>query len=185
MKAHVPCIKELPCNVWFRSAWGLYFFFYESYKKQNQFLLDGNKFYNNKTFVNLCSSSQAGVTTVFITNPIWLVKTRMQVQDKSLFTQQAAVAEGGGTATQPRQTFYRSMPHAFKTIIQEEGFLLYIVAFFLHYFYVPWCYPIVVYEELKTLVTNDGNKKLGILEPLWMGAISNNCIDCYLSMANH
>ena len=81
------------------SAWGLYFFFYESYKKQNQFLLDGNKFYNNKTFVNLCSSSQAGVTTVFITNPIWLVKTRMQVQDKSLFTQQAAVAEGGGTAT--------------------------------------------------------------------------------------
>ena len=30
----------------------------------------------------------------------------------------------------------------------------------------------VVYEELKTLVTNDGNKKLGILEPLWMGAIS-------------
>lgn len=156
------------------SAWGLYFFFYESYKKQNQFLLDGNKFYNNKTFVNLCSSSQAGVTTVFITNPIWLVKTRMQVQDKSLFTQQAAVAEGGGTATtQPRQTFYRSMPHAFKTIIQEEGFFALYRGLLPALFLVSHgVIQFVVYEELKTLVTNDGNKKLGILEPLWMGAIS-------------
>ena len=130
--------------------------------------MDGNEFYNNKTFVNLCSSSQAGVTTVFITNPIWLVKTRMQVQDKSLFTQ------GGGTATtQPHQTFYRSMPHAFKTIIQEEGFFALYRGLLPALFLVSHgVIQFVVYEELKTLVTNDGNKKLGILEPLWMGAIS-------------
>jgi solute carrier family 25 (mitochondrial folate transporter), member 32 len=150
------------------SSWGLYFFFYETYKKQNKFLLDGNNFYNNKTFLNLCSSTQAGVTTVFITNPIWLVKTRMQVQDKSLHN---AANEVGGTST--RQTFYRSMPHAFKTIVQEEGFFALYRGLLPALFLVSHgVIQFVVYEELKTIATNDGTAKLGLVEPLWMGAMS-------------
>ena len=154
-----------PAVVGSGGAWGLYFFLYESYKNHNQSLLDGSKFYNNKTFLNLCSSTEAGVTTVFLTNPIWLVKTRMQVQDKTAFS------INGKTASS--QTFYRSMPHAFKTIVQEEGlFALYrglIPALFLVSHGVI---QFVAYEELKSLKTNDGEKKLGIWEPLWMGALS-------------
>ena len=152
-----------PAIVGSGGAWGLYFFLYESYKNHNQSLLDGSKFYNNKTFLNLCSSTEAGVTTVFLTNPIWLVKTRMQVQDKTAFS------INGKTAS--KQTFYRSMPHAFKTIVEEEGLFALYRGLILRFFWFHGVIQFVAYEELKSLKTNDG-KKLGIWEPLWMGALS-------------
>ena len=153
------------------TSWGLYFFFYESAKKQNKWMLETNNFWSNKTFVNLCSSTQAGVTTVFCTNPIWLVKTRMQLQvltDPSLPRTDPVNRVGADG-----RPLYRNMMHAFQSIVKEEG------AFALYRGLVPALLLVshgvlqfVAYEELKSWRTNDGDRALNGWEPLLMGASS-------------
>jgi solute carrier family 25 (mitochondrial folate transporter), member 32 len=48
---------------------------------------------------------EAGMLTVCITNPLWLIKTRMQLQ------------------SQNHASNYRGMVHAFTTVVKQEGFL--------------------------------------------------------------
>lgn len=65
-------------NLWGSgTAWGLYFFFYNSIKcsLQNG---DVNKALSPN--LHLMSAAQAGAITLLITNPIWVVKTRMCLQ---------------------------------------------------------------------------------------------------------
>ena len=150
-------------------SWGLYFFFYETAKTQNKWMIDSNNSWSTKTFVNLCSSTQAGVTTVFCTNPIWLVKTRMQLQvlrDPSLPRNDPVnrIDVNG-------RPLYRNMVNAFGSIVKEEGF------FALYRGLVPALLLVshgvlqfVAYEELKSRVTHDGNRPLKGWEPLLMGA---------------
>lgn len=57
---------------------------------------------------DLLSAFEAGIIMVFITNPMWLVKTRMQLQTKASLEQ--------GTA-------YKGIMDATSTIIREEGYL--------------------------------------------------------------
>jgi solute carrier family 25 (mitochondrial folate transporter), member 32 len=93
-------------------SWGGYLFFYEGIKKWYRHQKDpnnaSNKVYLSATenFVSACSS---GAILVGLTNPIWLIKTRMQLQ-----LTQASIATG---AKKP----YISMFDAFRTIVREEG----------------------------------------------------------------
>lgn len=65
-------------NLWGAgSAWGLYFLFYNSIKTSLQGG-DHSKALNAGT--HLLAASEAGLITLFITNPIWVVKTRMCLQ---------------------------------------------------------------------------------------------------------
>lgn len=59
------------------SAWAMYFFFYRSYK--NYILKYSNLTHDNslKSWHYLISAFMAGWTTSIITNPIWVIKTRM------------------------------------------------------------------------------------------------------------
>lgn len=99
----------VPALIGNTSAWGMYFFFYES-AKARMYDSIGSKDLSVPQFL-LCGC-QAGVITTLITNPIWLVKTRMQLQEKSV----AAPAPAGAA-----QLRYRSTFHAFQTIVKEEG----------------------------------------------------------------
>lgn len=60
-------------------SWGLYFYFYEQAKSR----------YNTNTNGTLlawqyfASGMEAGLICVPLTNPIWLIKVRMQVQSKT------------------------------------------------------------------------------------------------------
>jgi solute carrier family 25 folate transporter 32 len=83
-------------------SWGGYFFVYDQTKK---LLLSEDKASNTSADF-LKASCVSGVTMVLLTNPIWLVKARMQLQVKS--------AAG---------THYRSVPNAFSTIVKQEGIL--------------------------------------------------------------
>jgi solute carrier family 25 folate transporter 32 len=59
------------------ASWGFYFYFYEGAKRslgRSQPL---------QTTDHMLAAAFAGVLTCFLTNPIWLIKTRMQLQADS------------------------------------------------------------------------------------------------------
>ena len=64
---------------------------------------------------HLLSAFEAGIIMVFLTNPLWLIKTRMQLQPT------VAAAGGGGAAGAGQQEAYRGLLHAVRTIVREEG----------------------------------------------------------------
>lgn len=80
-------------------SWGLYFFFYskakERYSKGREELTPG---------LHLASAAEAGALVCFCTNPLWLVKTRLQLQ------------------TPLHQNLpYSGLYDAVRTILKEEG----------------------------------------------------------------
>ncbi|GMI27234.1 hypothetical protein TeGR_g13757 [Tetraparma gracilis] len=80
-------------------SWGGYFLVYNQAKT---LLLSGKEAHSNADY--LLASALSGTCMVCLTNPIWLVKTRMQLQVKA-------------AAARP----YRNVPDAFRTIVREEG----------------------------------------------------------------
>ena len=161
-------------------SWGLYFFFYERAKARNKQFAEGNNFWNNFTFINLCSSTEAGVITVFMTNPIWLVKTRMQLQVHLDVMVTPGLSKASGSRAPPALgiahdglPLYRNMGDAFLSIMRHEGF------FALYRGIVPALFLVshgvlqfVAYEELKSIVTAKGSTEMAGWEPLVMGATS-------------
>lgn len=65
-------------NIWgAATSWGLYFFFYNSIKTTIQ---KGNQQMALAPIYHLLAASQAGFMTLIVTNPIWVVKTRLCLQ---------------------------------------------------------------------------------------------------------
>lgn len=89
------------------SAWAMYFYFYRRYKNSILALTRGSSDHHLKSYHYLCSAFLAGLTTSIITNPIWVIKTRMISTEKS----------------QPGA--YRSILHGIKEIYKREGLLGY------------------------------------------------------------
>ncbi|CAL9773963.1 unnamed protein product [Musa acuminata subsp. burmannicoides] len=81
-------------------SWGLYFFFYSRAKQR--YLTRNNE--QLSPSYHLLSAAEAGVLVSLFTNPIWLVKTRMQLQT-------------------PHQDYrpYSGLYDALRTILKEEG----------------------------------------------------------------
>jgi solute carrier family 25 protein 33/36 len=61
----------------------------------------------------------AGVITVTVVNPIWVIKTRLQLQ--GLPSVQAGLEAGGARAAAPGAVVYRGSWHALTQILREEG----------------------------------------------------------------
>ena len=59
------------------AAWGLYFFFYNAFKSSLQ---GGNRNKQLSATSHLLAASSSGVITLTLTNPIWVVKTRLCLQ---------------------------------------------------------------------------------------------------------
>lgn len=57
-------------------SWGLYFFFYSRAKQRYSRRRDENL----SPGLHLASAAEAGALVCFCTNPVWLVKTRLQLQ---------------------------------------------------------------------------------------------------------
>ncbi|ETV79904.1 hypothetical protein, variant [Aphanomyces astaci] len=130
-------------------SWGLYFLFYEHAKS----------FYAEQTVLpawagHFASGIQAGAMCVPLTNPIWLVKVRMQVQ-----------------GTHPSQVPYKNVANALQRIVAEEGVAaLYkgvVPALFLT---THGAFKFVAYEWLKTEYNDHIGTPLGIPQTLVMGA---------------
>lgn len=155
-------------------AWGGYFFFYEGFKQQLSHYYE-KQYLRNLTvdapppkvvlssLDNFGLACSAGAVMVFITNPIWLIKTRMQLQMKE-------TAKKYGARKEP----YKGLFDAFRTIVREEGFWA------LYKGTVPALLltshggvQFVVYEYLKLYFdlkrlprSSEGNSKLPVMERL-------------------
>lgn len=88
-------------------SWGGYFYFYEHAKVRWS-----NSTYS-PTFQHLASACEAGVIMVGFTNPVWLVKTRMQLQKR----QKTLMTAEHTSSIRPYRGFY----DALTTIVREEG----------------------------------------------------------------
>jgi len=94
-------------------SWGGYFFLYEGMKNtygQYKHPSNYSSLHHFNALEYFCMSCLSGAVLVGITNPIWLIKTRMQLQMKRLAKEQHI-------ATKP----YESMVDAARTIVREEG----------------------------------------------------------------
>jgi len=118
-------------------SWGGYFFLYEGIKlrmmegkrpksamavsndlgknRNQQLQNDGIRLGPLENFMAACS---AGAAMVVCTNPIWLIKTRMQLQLKHIEAEH--VIHGSSTDVKPP---YKNMFDAARTIVKEEGVL--------------------------------------------------------------
>uniref|UniRef100_A0A2P2J464 Folate transporter 1ic isoform X2 n=1 Tax=Rhizophora mucronata TaxID=61149 RepID=A0A2P2J464_RHIMU len=82
------------------ASWGLYFFFYDRAKQRYA----KNRDKKLSPGLHLASAAEAGALVCLCTNPIWLVKTRLQLQTPLHQTQR-----------------YSGLYDALKTIFREEG----------------------------------------------------------------
>lgn len=124
-------------------AWGGYFFFYEQAKRR--LLVDNEE---ATTFHHMAAAVEAGVLMVALTNPIWLVKTRMQLQLRN-----SALVN----AVKP----YKNFSDAVKTIVRDEGFLaLYKGSIPALLLVSHGAVQFMVYEKLKAIdTTKIGDKE--------------------------
>lgn len=80
-------------------------FYYFSYNTIKTFIQGGNTALPLGPTMHMVAAAQSGALTLVLTNPIWVVKTRLCLQYG---------AEGKGTE-------YRGMIHALAQIYKEEG----------------------------------------------------------------
>lgn len=144
------------------SSWGLYFLFYNAIKN---FIQQGNVNTALGPGYHLLAASQAGLTTLFLTNPIWVVKTRMCLQ-----------FGGPNQKLLPHQC-YNGMMDCLAKIYKTEGVRGYYKGLVPGIFGVSHgAVQFMVYEEMKNQYQHYRNlpisKKLGTLEYLCFSATS-------------
>uniref|UniRef100_A0A7S1ZHN0 Mitochondrial carrier protein n=1 Tax=Ditylum brightwellii TaxID=49249 RepID=A0A7S1ZHN0_9STRA len=109
------------------ASWGGYFFFYEGIKtKMIMMSLSEQQKNNNKKLShveNFTAACASGIIMVFLTNPLWLIKTRMQLQMKriqssSSSTHTTTMIHNLGVMTKRP---YVNLWDAGFTIVREEG----------------------------------------------------------------
>jgi len=107
-------------------SWGSYFYVYNMCKRFARTLqVDPNQ--PLSPLANFVSAATAGSTTVLLTNPVWVIKTRLQLQnmhtESHMLTRTAATALPASSppVNAAAAAPYRGILHAFRRITQEEG----------------------------------------------------------------
>lgn len=95
----------LPASVGSVVSWACYFQIFQQSKAAIM-----PRFSSQPTFAHLLSGTIAGVVTSFVTNPIWVVKVRLQLQ--------STLSPIHGERLRP----YDGFLHGLATIVREEGF---------------------------------------------------------------
>jgi len=111
-------------------SWGLYFGCYRFFQRDRKSFFDQSR-----------AAAASGIITVFLTNPIWLIKNRMQLQQRN------SVDSG---------TNYKSTWDAVKVISKEEGFRgLYKGVGLSLLNNIHGVIQLVTYEQLRLFVINN------------------------------
>ena len=113
-----------PALIGSAASWGGYFFLYEKMKKEmaNRHRKKNHLSPDEKVVLspteNFGAACLSGAVMVGCTNPLWLIKTRMQLQMKKAQQEQASKL-GEGKVKLP----YKNLFDAVTTIVREEGIL--------------------------------------------------------------
>lgn len=148
-------------NLWGAgSSWGLYFLFYNAIKV---YIQGGNADLPLGATIHLLAASEAGVLTLLITNPLWVVKTRLILQY--------------GKTTPNQVNLYSGMIDCLKKIYMNEGVRGYYKGLCPGLFGVSHgAIQFMVYEEMKNKYNQYQKvpitKKLSTMEYLTFAAIS-------------
>lgn len=145
------------------AAWGSYFLFYNTVKTEMQ---GGNTSMQLTPSLHMLAAAEAGLLTLMLTNPIWVVKTRLCLQ--------YGVAKPD---QQGKGTVYKGMIDGLIKITREEGFRG------LYKGFVPGIWGVshgaiqfMAYEELKNAYNVYRNQpvdnKLATGEYLFFAALS-------------
>jgi solute carrier family 25 folate transporter 32 len=122
-------------------TWAVYWFVYNSMKRVQVSTFEARQ---DAVLTHLLAAMSAGVCTTISTNPIWVVKTRLQTQSLRLNAE---------------HTRYSSVPHAITTIYSQEGFRSFfrgVVPSLLGVTHV--CVQFPLYEQAKIFFAKRGNK---------------------------
>lgn len=142
------------------ASWGFYFFFYNAIKSQTSLRTQTERLGPGQ---HMLAAAEAGLMTLVMTNPIWVVKTRMCLQYS--------------TAELPEALRYRSTLDAFRKIYRLDGIRG------LYKGFVPGVFGVshgalqfMAYEEMKKLYQHYyrdvASRQLGSLEYLVFAALS-------------
>ena len=133
-----------------------------------------NKFNNGQenSYVHLCAAAIAGIATSTATNPIWVVKTRLQLSasDRLASASSAAAAVTSTTPSSPG-SFFGGSVSTIRQIAREEGIRGFYKGLSASYLGVTegtiqW----VLYEHLKRL-TASSHGSSGLQE--WAGMLAS------------
>lgn len=100
------------------ASWGLYFHFYEAAKRRMA-RSDGAGL---STWQHIYAAWEGGTLTCLLTNPLWLIKTRMQLQGQGVNGTGVAASSASSSSASALKP-YRGIVDAVSSIIREEGFL--------------------------------------------------------------
>ncbi|CAK0772832.1 hypothetical protein CVIRNUC_004004 [Coccomyxa viridis] len=155
-------------------SWGVYFTAYNNAKVRWQGLR------NQATLpaqLHLLSAAEAGCIVCLLTNPIWVIKTRLQLQRATSLRSSAAKVARRVPST--RASPYRGFTHAVRQIAREEGFAGFYRGLLPSLLLVSHgAIQFMVYEELKKAARGSlstkigGSGELGSAEISFMGAAS-------------
>jgi len=149
-----PTLIALPPN------WGIYFCTYEALRN---YLVHESKGGHNAMAVNAISATGAGLVTCVSTNPLWVVKTRFQVQGIQSFKSSHRVFTKS----------YTSTVGALYRIAREEGFRGLYSGLGPSIFGVAnVTIMLPLYEELKELAAKRLNKEKKELQAVELAASS-------------
>ncbi|KAG6612956.1 putative mitochondrial folate transporter/carrier [Phytophthora cinnamomi] len=152
-------------------SWGIYMLFYQSAKERYARMADEG--WIRGSWQHFFSGIEAGCVVVPLTNPIWLVKIRMQVQSNRRM--QASVTGKDAARKLVENVPYRSVTDAFRRIVAEEGVsALYngmIPALFLT---TNGAIKFVAYERLKGLYQAHWSPDMDVIPTLAMGAVAQS-----------
>ncbi|CAI9272319.1 unnamed protein product [Lactuca saligna] len=119
-------------------SWGLYFFFYNRAKQR--YLKNQQE---TTVHIHLASAAEAGGLVCLFTNPIWLVKTRLQLQ------------------TPQNTRAYTGFADALKTILKDEGWRALYKGLLPGLFLVTHgAIQFTAYEELRKLLVDRRDRQM-------------------------
>ncbi|CAL8470130.1 g9672 [Coccomyxa elongata] len=142
-------------------SWGIYFTAYNNAKMRWQGL-------RNEAVLpaplHLLSAAEAGCMVCLLTNPIWVIKTRLQLQRvSSLKAAGSKAAQRAVRGSNP----YRGFAHAVRQIAKEEGLKGFYRGLFPSLLLVSHgAIQFMVYEELKKVASGPLMRANGDTQPL-------------------
>lgn len=165
------CAGLTPSLIGSTASWGAYLYLYERIKLRNRSVRSLQNAEGSRLSAagNLVSAAEAGAIVCCMTNPIWLVKTRLALQQRSN-SQTAATHSAVNTiksvsapAAAAESRAYKGVIDALITIGQTEGFRGYYKGFgpSLILQTTHGAVHFAIYEELKHLIAVAKNKHSG------------------------
>ncbi|OTB09090.1 hypothetical protein M426DRAFT_50923 [Hypoxylon sp. CI-4A] len=163
-----------PIILGYLPTWAVWF---TVYNKSKVFIAE-NKLQKNEFFINFWSSIVAGASSTVVTNPIWVIKTRLMSQSGTGYNKNLSVFPRSGNTPTSRPSIdspwhYRSTLDAARKMYSSEGITSFysgLTPALLGLTHVAVQFP--AYEFLRKKFTGQAMGEMGSDDSHWLGVLS-------------